>query len=114
MGIRASEEGLKRIQAAIKARGWQPGSDQWVDLVVEVNRPLIDHPNIDRRLEKFHKSSWQRFVKNKTGVSLQKFRWCCQRLTGIWEALAQAPGDDLWKMKAYHPRNFGGVVRRWG
>lgn len=79
MGIRASEEGLKRIHEAIKASNWLPNSRKWVDLVIKVNTPQVEHPEIDRDLGGFSPSSWRRFVENE-GVSPQKFRWCCQAL----------------------------------
>lgn len=79
MGIRASEEGFKQIQAAIADRGWAKHSTKWPALVIKLNTPEVEHPEIDPDLEDFSQSSWQRFANNK-GVSLQTFRWCCRAL----------------------------------
>ena len=80
MGIRASEEGCKQIQAAITAKGWAPHSKKWVDLVIKLNTPQVEHPEIDPDLEKFSQPSWRRFIENEGTISLQKFRWCCNAL----------------------------------
>lgn len=93
MGIRASEEGLKRIQAAIEAKGWAPNSKKWTDLVIKLNTPQVEHPEIDSDLENFSPASWGRFIRNEGTLSLQLFRWCCNAL-GLDSEEIRSPDEN--------------------